>query len=268
MSEAVLFRLRHLEAVVSTNDEVKRALEDKEPEGLAVCARRQTGGYGRQGRRWASPEGGLYLSVLLRPQVAPASLPTLSLVVSLAVCRALSSLVAADRREEILIKWPNDIVVLPKRPAAGNNVRSLYRKLAGISLEAHAGGVCVGIGVNVRQPANEMRTDGGNVPIYLFDQGFSGAIEEVASAILREVSPAYGKWCTEGLAPLLGAYRARLALQGRQVCMVDQAGGLLAEGIVEGVDDCGRLAVRDATGSLSLLVSGEAHLSSISGSTD
>lgn len=45
---------------------MKRALEAGEPEGLALRARRQTGGYGRQGRAWASPEGGLYLSLLLR----------------------------------------------------------------------------------------------------------------------------------------------------------------------------------------------------------
>ena len=82
---ALRFRVESLEAVGSTNDEVKRALEAGEPEGLAVRARRQTGGYGRQGRAWASPEGGMYLSLLLRPDVPPAQLPTLSLVTGLAV---------------------------------------------------------------------------------------------------------------------------------------------------------------------------------------
>lgn len=261
MSGSLTFRLKYLESVSSTNDEVKRALEAGEPEGLAVFARRQTGGYGRQGRRWASPEGGLYLSLLLRPQVAAESLPTLSLVVSLAVCRALASLIAGDRCDDILIKWPNDIVVLSDCQSAGKGARSLYRKLSGISLEAHAGGVCVGVGVNVCRPANEVAIDGGTVPRYLFDQGFSGTLEEVAAAILREVSSVYDIWRHEGLAPLLAAYRARLALRGRRVRMVDQVGTLLAEGVIEEVDSCGRLAVRDAAGSLRLLSSGEAHLS-------
>lgn len=261
MSESLTFRLKYLDTVSSTNDEVKQALETGEPEGLAVCARRQTGGYGRQGRRWASPEGGLYLSLLLRPQSAVDSLPTLSLVASLAVCRALVSLVEVDRCDDILIKWPNDIVVLSDCQWAGRGARSLYRKLSGISLESHAGGLCVGIGVNVRQPANGVATDGGSVPGYLSDQGFSGTIDGVAAAVLREISSAYGIWHNEGLAPLLAAYRARLALRGRQVRMVDQVGTLLAEGVVEGVDGCGRLAVRDAGGSLCLLSSGEAHLS-------
>ena len=75
------FRIALHEEVASTNDEVKRALEAGEPEGLVVRALRQVSGYGRQGRSWTSPEGGLYCSLLLRPQVAPRELPTLSLVV-------------------------------------------------------------------------------------------------------------------------------------------------------------------------------------------
>lgn len=94
------FRVECLEAVGSTNEVVKEALEAGEPEGLAVRARRQTGGYGRQGRTWASPEGGLYMSLLLRPSVPSAQLPTLSLVVGLAVRRARAARVArgAGRR--------------------------------------------------------------------------------------------------------------------------------------------------------------------------
>ena len=95
MSEPLAFRLRVLDEVTSTNDEVKRALEAGEPEGLALRARRQTGGYGRQGRAWASPEGGLYLSLLLRPSVDAALLPTLSLVTALAVRRAVVGLLPA-----------------------------------------------------------------------------------------------------------------------------------------------------------------------------
>ena len=111
MSEPLAFRLRVLDEVTSTNDEVKRALEAGEPEGLAVSARRQTGGYGRQGRTWASPEGGLYLSLLLRPSVDAALLPTLSLVTALAVRRAVAGLLPAEAAESVLVKWPNDLVV-------------------------------------------------------------------------------------------------------------------------------------------------------------
>ena len=83
---------------IALHDEVKRALEAGEPEGLVVRALRQVSGYGRQGRSWTSPEGGLYCSLLLRPQVAPRELPTLSLVVGMAVRRALVARARGLRR--------------------------------------------------------------------------------------------------------------------------------------------------------------------------
>lgn len=108
------FRIALHEEVASTNDEVKRALEAGEPEGLVVRALRQVSGYGRQGRSWTSPEGGLYCSLLLRPQVAPRELPTLSLVVGMAVRRALVALAGARAEEAVRIKWPNDVVLAQK----------------------------------------------------------------------------------------------------------------------------------------------------------
>ena len=92
--------------MTSTNEVVKHALEEGEPEGLAVRARCQSGGYGRQGRTWASPEGGLYLSLLLRPHVPPAQLPTLSLVAGLAVREAAVALAGGALAGRILISGP------------------------------------------------------------------------------------------------------------------------------------------------------------------
>ncbi|MFR3090364.1 MAG: biotin--[acetyl-CoA-carboxylase] ligase [Eggerthella lenta] len=89
-------------------------MEAGEPEGLVVRALRQVSGYGRQGRSWTSPEGGLYCSLLLRPQVAPRELPTLSLVVGMAVRRALVALAGARAEEAVRIKWPNDLVLAQK----------------------------------------------------------------------------------------------------------------------------------------------------------
>ncbi|MCR5845659.1 MAG: biotin--[acetyl-CoA-carboxylase] ligase, partial [bacterium] len=87
----------------STNDVVKQAISDGAAEGLAVIARRQTAGRGRQGRTWVSPEGSLYMSVLLRPESDDPA--TLSLVSGIAVLRALRK-----RCREVALKWPNDIV--------------------------------------------------------------------------------------------------------------------------------------------------------------
>ena len=104
------FRVQSFETVTSTNDLIKRAIEEGQPEGLAVRGLRQTAGYGRQGRAWESPIGGMYQSFLLRPDVPPAQLPTLSLLVGLAVRRAIASLVP-ELEGRVQVKWPNDIVV-------------------------------------------------------------------------------------------------------------------------------------------------------------
>ena len=116
----------------------------------------------RQGRAWKSPRGGMYESILLRPEVEMRELPTLALVVALAVRRALASLVADDQARRICIKWPNDVVLVggtfPQTNAP--SIKNLYSKLAGISSEVHAGGICVGIGVNVEPPEDAMEVGG------------------------------------------------------------------------------------------------------------
>ena len=267
MSEQLAFRLHTLDETTSTNDEVKRALEAGEPEGLAFRAHRQTGGYGRLGRAWASPEGGLYLSLLLRPSVDAAVLPTLSLVTGLAVRRAVAGLLPADAAGTVLGKGPNDLVA--QVPAAGRPPESTdaarplpFRKLCGISLEAHAGGVCVGIGVNVGLPTggDGSAVGGKNVPVYLPELGFEGSIDDVAAAILRAYPPLYDAWLLEGFAPLVDEYATHASLTGRSVCMVNRAGEPIAQGTVAAVDEFGRLVLRTPDGALVPVASGEAHL--------
>ncbi|WP_165053024.1 MULTISPECIES: biotin--[acetyl-CoA-carboxylase] ligase [unclassified Adlercreutzia] len=271
-----MFRLRTYDEVTSTNDLVKRALEEGEPEGLAVGARVQTAGYGRQGRAWKSPEGGMYVSLLLRPQVPPAQLPTLSLVVGMAVRRALVAL-APGAAERVKIKWPNDVVCTSARAAEGAPLR--LSKLCGISLESHAGGICVGIGVNVLLPrdAGAPAVGGKNVPAYLSElvadaSGAPGAPDErsapdipaVRAAVLEALSELYLAWTAHGFGPLLPEYAAHAALDGLRVSVENLDGSPVAEGVARGVDAWGRLLVEPPLGGDFVAVSsGEAHISSV-----
>lgn len=296
------FRVRCYDEVGSTNELVKHAIEGGEPEGLAVAARVQTAGYGRQGRAWASPAGGMYLSLLLRPDVPLVQLPTLSLVVGMAVRRAVASLVPEDAAERVLIKWPNDVVVGDSAcaarvdatggpidaaevfadpssaggPAAPSAAPAPFRKICGISLEQHAGGICVGIGVNVAPPEGDgvvPQVGGKNVPAYVVDLasctrvGDDGApsaselIERVRAAVLREFGAFYERWVVEGFAALLDEYAAHAALTGMRVSVVNLDGSVQVAGTVRGVDAFGRLLVEpsDASGVVAVS-SGEAHV--------
>ena len=239
------FRVERFETVVSTNELVKHGLEMGYDEGLVCRAAEQVGGYGRQGRSWVSPRGGLYQSLLLRPAVPAGQVPSLSLVVALAARDALLEASGVDSGA-IQVKWPNDVVC-----AQG--------KLVGISLEAHAGGVCVGIGANVFRPVGEMLVEGKNIPAYLAEiaGGNVGSltVDAVGDKVLEALSSRYDQWLSEGLAPFVDEFNGCNALAGKQVSIADRNGRVVASGPVAGVDAKGSLLVGGAP-----ISSGEAHI--------
>ena len=242
----ISFRLTECAEVASTNDVVKRAIEAGEPGGFAVRADAQTAGYGRQGRTWASPAGGLYLSVLLRPNVEARLLPTLSLATAVAVRRALVGFVAPDVAANIQIKWPNDIVVpappdeLEERSAATCHERidhnpalsdepvrrGAYRKLAGISHELHAGAMCVGIGVNVAEQSISSIVVGGELAKAACGQcGSDDANGSANPSASPSSEPAAAKLHTGGK----GAPISMCELAGATVAVRDVADAVLAQ---------------------------------------
>jgi BirA family biotin operon repressor/biotin-[acetyl-CoA-carboxylase] ligase len=99
--------------VDSTNDIAKALAIEGEPEGTVVSASKQTGGKGRTGRHWESPEGGLYLSIILRPDLPAQDLTLLTVLSCLPVAQAIEEVCKVVPR----IKWPNDVRVDGKKVA-------------------------------------------------------------------------------------------------------------------------------------------------------
>lgn len=132
--------LLRFDTVSSTNDVARELAASGTSEGLCVIAREQTAGRGRQGRSWSSPPGeGLYLSLLLRPEIKAAD----SAVITLAAAVAVAETLKVDFQVSVDIKWPNDVL------ASG-------RKICGVLVETaiESGRLqyaVVGIGVNVAQ---------------------------------------------------------------------------------------------------------------------
>ena len=164
-----MFRIEKFDEILSTNILVKQAIEQCEPEGLVVCALSQSKGYGRRGNIWSSPEGGLYFSILLRPSVQADKLAALSLVAACSLRRAICEFLPEATRGAIALKWPNDLVLaLPREGADPHESANfheganphVFRKLSGISLEAYAKGVCLGVGVNVYKPSAKSQLGG------------------------------------------------------------------------------------------------------------
>ena len=139
-ARAKRFRIEVAEQVESTNT----ALLDRAavlPPGSVLAAEMQSGGRGRRGRAWTTGLGGaLTFSVLWRFETGAAGLTGLSLVVGIAVARALAGLGAT----EVKLKWPNDVLFRG-------------RKLGGILIEVQGDALgpataVIGIGLNVRMP--------------------------------------------------------------------------------------------------------------------
>ncbi|WP_032112146.1 biotin--[acetyl-CoA-carboxylase] ligase [Candidatus Paracaedibacter symbiosus] len=137
------YNFTHYDSLDSTNSEVKRLCQQDYPEGTVVVAATQTVGRGRLGRRWISPPGNLYFSILLRPKVSLDVLSQLALVGGLALAKTIKYYMGDTCR--VTLKWPNDILVN-------------LQKIAGILIETDMdsclieGTPCyLGIGVNMER---------------------------------------------------------------------------------------------------------------------
>lgn len=213
----------------STNDDARDFAIAGAPEGTVVLARQQTKGRGRMGRTWSSPGGGVYASIVLRPEVELPDAVVLPLVAGLGVARALERFGV-----HALLKWPNDVLAPDGR------------KLGGVLLEGLSEGwriawVVAGVGVNVRTaPEGAAGIDefaDRRVPL-----------AEAAASVLEGVGEAYRTWKTGGFAPFREEYEARAWLSGREVTVSDAHGGVVASGTVRGIDGQGRLLVETASG--------------------
>ena len=233
------FRLNCLDETDSTNHVAQTAALSGEPEGLVVQALRQTAGKGRRGRVWDSPEGNLYLSVLLRPRCALQEACFYSFAAALAVYDALAEL---RGEKDLQFKWPNDVLIDGK-------------KISGILLEAApveqglVEWVVLGVGINVASHPD--------VTAYpttsLAQEGALASVDAVRRAFLKSLH----HWCLtlrhDGFNPVR---RAWLADARRGPMSVKVPSGEV-EGAFGGLDDRGGLILRLADGSEKVIQTGD-----------
>ena len=100
-------KLQHFTTIGSTMDVARELAERGVEAGTVVVAESQNSGRGRLSREWFSPRGGIYFTMILRPEIAPAYAPRLNLMASVAVARTLRNLLGLDAR----LKWPNDVLI-------------------------------------------------------------------------------------------------------------------------------------------------------------
>lgn len=241
---SVQWRIERLGTVGSTMDEVAARAADGAPEGAVVVADHQTAGRGRAGRAWEAPPGSaLMLSVLFRPPLPPDRLGALPLVVGAAVAEALE-LVAPVVCQ---LKWPNDVWI------GGHKVAGLLASGRAGS-DAAPGPLVLGIGINVATPSAALPEGATSLAIAV-----PGARppdrEDVLAALLLRLDIGYRAFLASGGRPDLHAWRARAALLGEPITVVD--GGRRREGRFVGVDADGALLLAVEGGETVRIVAGD-----------
>lgn len=194
--------------VDSTNDIACELAEKGMKEGTVILAEEQIKGKGRHGRSWASPsKGGIYMSCILRPRIVPNEIPRITLLAAVAVARAIRE----ETTLEVMIKWPNDIVMDGK-------------KLCGILTEMKAEQdsvdfVVVGIGINVNTPVKQLPKGAGSIKEELRRSGREGAISriELVKKILEMLEKHYNILNKKGFGPIIDAWKEMTAMLGSRV---------------------------------------------------
>lgn len=238
------FTIHHYKTLGSTNDQLKAMLSA--PEFTCVTADEQIAGRGRRERSWHSAPGeGLYLSILLRPEIKASKIPLLSLLAAVAVAETIWQIGSSDLRLDI--KWPNDVLI--------NN-----RKISGILIEStstpnDAPRFIVGIGVNLNH------------------QSFPPELSEIATSLQLEcgnhfIVASFRNALLDRLAfwyEELRQNRARKILQrwqelssyarGKQVVVIFDHDEVRGETV--GLNDSGALQLQLASGEIRTILAGE-----------
>ena len=243
-------RIQHCYQIDSTMTEAALLASAKAPHGTLVVAEEQNAGRGRFGRIWFSPRGtGLYFTLILRPKLAPAAAPILTLLAGVAAAEAIQS----TANVETDIRWPNDVMIQG-------------RKCAGILVEMTAQPeriehAQIGMGVNVNQTAfpAELVTEATSLRR---EAGRSLSRLEVLASVLNRMEAWYERLLSEGAGAIVRRFsEVSSYARGKRVRVTDSSGtpgtdARVLTGETAGLSPEGMLLVRRDDGEIERILSG------------
>ena len=226
----------------STNLWIKRLAKEGASEGTLALAEFQSAGRGRLGRSWEVPEGtSVMMSILLRPKFEPQYAPTLTLVMGMAVAKAVKNL-----GFDVSIKWPNDVVVS-------------HKKICGILTEMGVRDgkidyavIGVGINVNIKEFPEEMADKA--TSLYL-ESGREFDRSQIPGLVMEAFEEYYEKFAAAcDLSGLKEEYESILANYNQPVRVLAKEP---YEGVARGITDGGELLVEKTDGTIVAVSAGE-----------
>jgi len=234
----------HYEEIGSTNEEAAKLANMGGREGAVVLADRQRFGRGRLGRRWHSPQGGLWFSVILRPKIEMGDAPKLTLIASVAIAKAIQEFLELN----VDIKWPNDILIDG-------------RKVCGILTEASSKDgeldyIILGVGINVDFEEKEFPLELRSKAVTLRNAyGKKIDISQFLCYCLRKIETYYIMFQDEGFDFILKEWKSLASIMGREIeirRMKEKLSGTAID-----VDKHGALILQLRDGTCHRILSGE-----------
>jgi len=238
-----IYYYRELESSNLTAKEKARSKKNTVPEGTVIISERQTGGKGRLGRKWFSPTGGIWLSIILYPHLSPAYIPRITLITAVAVVRAIKELTGIQGQ----IKWPNDILIQGK-------------KVCGILAEMSAeldliNWLVIGLGINVNIDHEEFPVELKDITISLMDilkQKISRI--KLVQLFLREFEKCYNMLNKKESLALLNEWKLYSYTLGKKIKI--KTGNKIITGQAMDINDKGVLIVKQDNGEYIDIISG------------
>ena len=237
--------IHYYDSITSTNDRAYELAEEGEEEGAIVLAETQSHGKGRIGRKWVSPKsGGVYMSIILRPDVETDEIPTVTLIAAAAIIKAIKKVSGLKSK----MKWPNDILIGKK-------------KVCGILTEIKAQPdrvdfLVLGIGVNVNTAKEKLPSEGTSLKIA---GGFQVNRTEIVTRILEEFEKYYSKFQRKGFIALRDECKTVSSVLGKRIKVAEHHRRV--EGTAVDIDEKGALIIRKDNGINQRIFSGDIVLS-------
>ena len=203
------------EEVSSTQERARELARAGAPHGTLVISKVQTGGRGRLGRRWDSPAGGLWMSLVLRPGISTRVAPRMTQTAAVGVAKALRGFGVEAR-----IKWPNDLLVDGRKvcgilaEASVGNVPVAAKKV-GTGEGRRVDFVVLGVGLNANLEPQDLGVPGGEATTLRSELGHDVDLLELLRSLLSRLDFELGR--IEDFGAILDDWRALDCTLGERV---------------------------------------------------
>ena len=228
----------------STNHRAALLAEGGGKDGTVIVAEAQSAGKGRLGRRWTSPAGvNLYLSIILRPVIAPRAAPLLTFLSSLATARAIE----LESGLRPTVKWPNDVLL------GGCKVAGLLNEMNAETERVNY--VILGIGVNLNMTQEQFPADL-RYPATSLALALQHPVDRVrfCRRLLGEIDTLYRDY-PDGQSAILDGWLSYFDLLGKKVAVDEPSRNIV--GLVTGVAADGALLLALENGSTERILAGD-----------